>query len=153
MSLFDYQEKRMLTSDRVRVNHTNGENVMQYVINPSYYFKEDVLTQSWLSFRTLTFTEEELNFYTGEEGGNKDKRIPIIYAVNENKDHDYWCVYKPLIPYEYLKNGEIKKLCCNCLRQMREIRNDFKGRPSCKSCWINPCREVGIKLNKCGWNS
>lgn len=152
MSYFEYQEKRMLTSDRVRVHHTNAKNVLQYAIDPSLYFKDDVLNQPWLSFRTITLTEEELNFNIGEEGGSKKKRIPIIYAVNENKDHDYWCVYKPLIPYEYLKKGEIKKLCCNCLRQIREINNDFEGRLACKSCWINPHREIGIKLKKCRWN-
>jgi hypothetical protein len=151
MSWIDTQEKYTLTSDRVRVNHTNAKNVIQYVINPSYYFKEDVLTQSWLSFRTLTLTEEELNFHTGEDGGSSKKRIQIIYAVNEFKNHEYFRTHKRLIPFEYLKKGEIEKRCCNCLRQIPEINNDFDGRKCCKSCWINPLREVGINLNLCEW--
>jgi hypothetical protein len=151
MSWIDAQEKYTLTSDRVRVNHTNAKNVIQYVINPSYYFNQEVITNNTLTFRTLTLTEEELNFHIGEDGGSSKKRIQIIYAVNEFKDHDYFRTHARLIPFEYLKKGEIKKLCCNCLRQMREIENDFIGRRCCKSCWMNSLREVGINLNLCAW--
>ena len=35
-----------------------------------------------------------------------------------------------------------KKVCIVCKHTMRNIKNDFKGRVMCKSCWKSPTRRM-----------
>jgi hypothetical protein len=138
--LFAIQKNDLTNTRNVVVNHFNAPNVLLYIIRPQIYYSNSVCDLPNIQFRTLTISIREL---TGE-GSNKLKNI--IYPIY--KDNHHLSAYQELIPYKYIKKETEESLCCNCLRQIREINNDFNGRLACKSCWKDCNRGYYKKLNR-----
>ena len=139
--LFSIQKDNLTnTAKNVIVNHFNATNVLLYIIEPHIYYSNGVCDLPNIHFRTLTISVKELT------GKGSDKLIYIIYPIY--KDNHHLNAYRELIPYEYIKKQSVESLCCNCLRQIRDIKNDFDGRLACKSCWMNCNRGYNIKLDR-----
>jgi len=140
-SLFRSQKNTLTnTTSKVVVNHFNAPDVLLYIIDPKIYFTNNICDLPDIQFRTLTTSKKEL---TGK-GSNKLKNI--IYPIYKGNHH--FTAYQELIPYEYIEEGEVESLCCNCLRKIREINNDYEGRLACKSCRFDCSRTHNIKLKK-----
>ncbi len=141
-------EKRITEPANILNRLVYPPDVKTFMLSPRQYFKDELINTPNISFVCETLTAKE--FYQDEE--NKSKKLFYsIYPVNNYKDHEYLYLTKELIPYEYYEKGKYKKNCCECLCIQVGIKNEYEGRPACKSCWSNKERQTKRVLNKIGW--